>query len=246
MSSGVRTVVSPIATIDRAGRDPGLLGRAVVGHAVDRHAVDDRSSRCAGRSSTPRTPRGPDVDLVVRRAGADVVGRGRPPGRSGSRRPRSSPARSRSGSRRSPTPRSSCPTTSPSASTTAPPDWPGCTDAASWIMPVSVSALPPVSSVAVICWPSATTVPGAHRRRAAAPERVAHHEHVLVGRHVVVGVDGRQPGDTFDLHQRDVVGDRVADHVRAVGLAVAADLDLDLLGAARSRGGSSARGPCSR
>ena len=45
----------------------------------------------------------------------------------------------------------SIPTTLALASTSGPPESPGCTLALTWIMSVSVSALPPFSSDAVIC-----------------------------------------------------------------------------------------------
>ena len=124
------------------------------------------------------------------------------------------------------------PMTSPLESTSAPPESPGCTSACTWIRLLSVSALEPSASVAVIWRLSAVTVPeaavGSPPRPSALPSTT-----IGIVDDDVVGLadrDGVEIGDTFDLDERDVVGDVVADHLRGVALTVATDLDADGLG----------------
>ena len=58
-------------------------------------------------------------------------------------------------------PAESTPITCPEALTSGPPESPGWMAALVWIMPVSCSELPDVSSPAVICWFRATSEPPA-------------------------------------------------------------------------------------
>ncbi len=53
------------------------------------------------------------------------------------------------------------PITAPEASTSGPPESPGWTSAFTWIIPVSCSEVPEDSSLAVIDWFRAVTLPGA-------------------------------------------------------------------------------------
>ncbi len=117
----------------------------------------------------------------------------------------------------------SMPMTWPLVSTRAPPESPGWMSAFTWIRPVSCSLVPSPSSVAVMDWSRAVTVPpallGVPPTPPALPRPTTPSPTDTWEELPMVAV--RRPLAPLQLDQGDVVGPVVADHRAGVGLAVA-------------------------